>query len=252
MTNTLFRTVAVIPARYGSTRFPGKPLALIAGKMMIQRVYERARAAKAVDEVLVATDDERIRCAVESFGGRAVMTSPDHPSGTDRIAEAVRGVAADLVLNLQGDEPLLPPRVIDDLVAAMRSSQAEMGTVCVPLDLQSAEFANPNIVKCVINARSEALYFSRATIPFQRDAGAGGMPALWHWGIYAYRRDFLEQFVKWSPSRLELCEKLEQLRALENGARIRVLVETRSRSTGVDAPEDVARVETLLREQGEA
>lgn len=245
------RVVAVIPARYGSSRFPGKPLALIAGKMMIQRVVERAQSAASVDEVLVATDDPRIAKAVESFGGRAVMTSPDHPSGTDRIAEAVRGIGADLVLNVQGDEPLLPGRVMDELVAAMRSSHAEMGTVAVPLDPRSAEFANPNIVKVVLNEAGEALYFSRATIPFQRADGAvaGG---LWHWGIYAYRRDFLERFVTWPPSRLEQCEKLEQLRALEHGARIRVLVETKARSTGVDTPEDVVRVEALLRERGEA
>ncbi|MFA4945337.1 MAG: 3-deoxy-manno-octulosonate cytidylyltransferase [Lentisphaeria bacterium] len=245
------RVVAVIPARYGSSRFPGKPLALIAGKSMIQRVVERARSATLVDEVLVATDDERISRAVEAFGGRAVMTSPEHPSGTDRIAAAVRGVSAGLVLNLQGDEPLLPGRVIDELVRQMRSSRAEMGTVAVPLAPGSPEFANPNVVKVVVNAAGDALYFSRAGIPFQRTDGepAG---ALWHWGVYAYRREFLERFVGWPPSRLERCEKLEQLRALEHGARIRVLVETEARSTGVDTPEDVARVEALLRELGEA
>ncbi len=239
------RVVAVIPARYGSSRFPGKPLAMIAGKPMIRRVVERAQAAKLVDEVIVATDDRRIFDAVQAFGGRAVMTSPDHPSGTDRIAEAVKGVEADLVVNVQGDEPLIPPRVIDALVAKMRESGSEMGTVAVTLDPKSAEFANPNIVKAVVDISGRALYFSRATVPFQRADGEG-VPALWHWGIYAYRRDFLEQFVKWPQSPLEKCEKLEQLRALEHGARIQVLTETESWSIGVDVPEDVAKVEKLL------
>lgn len=245
------RVVAVIPARYGSSRFPGKPLAPIAGKPMIQWVYERARAATRVHDVLVATDDERIAAAVAAFGGRAVLTSPDHPSGTDRIAEAVRGIEAGLVLNVQGDEPLLPPRVIDALVAAMQAGGAEMGTVAVPLAPERAEFADPNVVKVVVNERSEALYFSRATIPFQRRDGEP-LRALWHWGIYAYRREFLAQFVNWPPAALERCEKLEQLRALAHGARIQVLVETQAQSAGVDVPGDVARVEALLREQGEA
>ncbi len=241
------RVVAVIPARYGSSRFPGKPLALIAGKLMIQRVVERALAATLVDEVIVATDDQRILDAVTAFGGKAVMTSPDHPSGTDRIAEAVRGIKADLVINVQGDEPLIPPRVIDELVRQMRQTAAEMGTVAVTLDPKSAEFANPNIVKVVVDDSGRALYFSRATIPFQRADGEG-MSGLWHWGIYAYRREFLEQFVKWPPSPLEKCEKLEQLRALEHGARIQVLTEKVSWSIGVDVPEDIAKVEKLLKQ----
>jgi 3-deoxy-manno-octulosonate cytidylyltransferase (CMP-KDO synthetase) len=245
------RVIAVIPARYGSSRFPGKPLAPIAGRPMIQWVCDRARAARSVDEVLVATDDARIAEAVAAFGGQAVMTSPDHPSGTDRIAEAVRGRTAGLVVNVQGDEPLLPPRVIDALVAAMRAGDSEMGTVAMPLAPTSPEFADPNVVKVVVNARGEALYFSRAAIPHQRADGAP-MTALWHWGIYAYRRAFLEQFVRWPPGRLEGCEKLEQLRALEQGARIRVLVETEAQSTGVDVPADIARVERVLRERGEA
>jgi len=245
------QVVAVIPARFGSTRFPGKPLALIAGRPMIQWVYQRAAAARSVNQVLVATDDERIVSAVAAFGGRAVMTSPAHPSGTDRIAEAIAGSPADLVLNIQGDEPLLPSRVIDALVERMRSSQADMGTVAVPLAAGSVDFANPNIVKVVVNALGEALYFSRAGIPFQRADGAA-MEALWHWGIYAYQRRFLEAFVAWPQGRLERCEQLEQLRALEHGTRIQVLIERTAQSAGVDVPEDVARVERLLRERGEA
>ena len=250
-TKAFARVVAVIPARYASTRFPGKPLALIAGVPMIQRVYDRVKAATSVAEVLVATDDERIARAVRAFGGRVAMTSPDHASGTDRIAEAVTGLDADLIVNVQGDEPLLPPQVIDRLVAAMRSSQAEMGTVAVPFAMASPELRNPNVVKVVVTAAGSALYFSRAPIPFLREGGEG-MEPLWHWGIYAYRREFLEQFVRWPQSRLEKCEKLEQLRALENGARIQVLVEAGFPSAGVDVPADVPRVEQLLREQAKS
>lgn len=250
MNTPVKRTVVVIPARYASTRFPGKPLALIAGRPMIEWVYRRAKAATSVDEVLVATDDPRIAQAVAGFGGRAVMTDPDLPSGTDRVAAALRGVEADLVINVQGDEPVLPSRVIDALVAAMRASQAEMGTVAVPLGLTSAEFKNPNVVKVVVNHQGLALYFSRAQIPYPRD-GQAACEALWHWGIYAYRREFLEQYISWPPSRLEQCEKLEQLRALENGVRIQVIIEREAQSAGVDVPEDVAKVEALLRARGE-
>lgn len=243
---TMSRTVAVIPARYGSSRFPGKPLALIAGKPMIQWVVERAQAARTIDDVLVATDDERIAAVVRGFGGTPVMTSSDLPSGTDRVAAALVGTAADLVVNVQGDEPLLPARVIDELVRRMRQSGAEMGTVAVPLSPERPEFSNPNVVKVVVNAAGDALYFSRASIPFQRRDG-NPLEAYWHWGIYAYRRDFLERFVTWPPGLLEGCEKLEQLRALEHGARIQVLIERQAQSAGVDVPDDIAKVEALLR-----
>ena len=251
--NEEHRTVAVIPARYASTRFPGKPLARIAGKPMIQWVYERAKAAASVDEVLVATDDAGIASAVSSFGGQAVLTSPDHASGTDRIAEAVNthGVPADLVVNLQGDEPLMPPPVIDALVEAMRESSADMGTVAVPFGQKTGSPADPNLVKVVLTRDGNALYFSRSPIPFFREGGTVVQP-LWHWGIYAYRRPFLEKFVQWPPGRLEQCEKLEQLRALENGARIRVIVVSGGGSVGVDLPEDVEAVERILVERGEA
>jgi 3-deoxy-manno-octulosonate cytidylyltransferase (CMP-KDO synthetase) len=243
--------VVVIPARYASSRFPGKPLAPIAGKPMIQRVYEQARRASSVNEVLVATDHPGIQQTVLGFGGRVALTSPDHASGTDRIAEAIAGTDAELVINVQGDEPLMPPVVIDRLVQAMRQTQAEMGTVAVPLCLTAREFTDPNVVKVVIDAHGYALYFSRAPIPFRR-ADASPVSALWHWGLYAYRRSFLDTFVHWPRGRLESCESLEQLRALENGARIFVLVQEGLQSAGVDVPADVARVEAILRSRGEA
>jgi 3-deoxy-manno-octulosonate cytidylyltransferase (CMP-KDO synthetase) len=238
------RVAAVIPARYGSTRFPGKPLVSIAGKSMIQRVYEATAACQAIDQVLVATDDERIRAAVEAFGGTAVMTSPDHQTGTDRIAEAVRDIPADLILNVQGDEPLLPTFVLDELVAAMRTGDAAMGTLAVPFSLTEKDPDDPNAVKAVVAADGHALYFTRARAPFARTGGTPVEPLL-HWGIYAYRREFLYQYIQWERSPLEACEMLEQLRALENGARI-LVVRTTAQSAGVDVPEDVARVERLL------
>jgi len=244
------RVVAVIPARYGSTRFPGKPLVQIAGKPMVQWVYERAAAARRVAEVVVATDDARIRDTVEAFGGRAVMTATHHATGTDRIAEAVAGLEADIVVNLQGDEPLLPAAVIDELVGGVIDTGVEMGTVAVPFGQSGADPADPNAVKVVTDARGYALYFSRAAIPFCRDGGTRAEP-LWHWGLYAYTRAFLERFVSWSQGILEGCEMLEQLRALENGARI-LVVRVQAQSFGVDTPEDVDRVEQALREAGDA
>jgi 3-deoxy-manno-octulosonate cytidylyltransferase (CMP-KDO synthetase) len=242
--------VAVIPARYGSTRFPGKPLALIAGKPMIQWVYERAAAARLVTETIVATDDRRIFDVVEGFGGRAAMTSPEHATGTDRIAEAVGGTDAGLVVNLQGDEPLLPSTVVDELVGAVLQSGAEMGTVAVPFGQSTANPEDPNAVKVVRDATGYALYFSRSLIPFHRQGGEPVQP-LWHWGLYAYRRPFLEKFVQWPQGSLERCEMLEQLRALENGARI-LVVKVQAQSIGVDRPADIAEVERVLRERGEA
>jgi len=241
------RTVAVIPARYGSTRFPGKPLALIAGRPMVQRVYERADAAAEIDDVLVATDDDRIFAAVEAFGGRAVMTSSDHATGTDRIAEAVTGIDADLVVNVQGDEVLVPPEIIDRLVVAMRSTMADMGTVAVPFGPESSEETDENAVKVVVDKQGFALYFSRAPIPFHR---SGGTPVqrLLHWGLYAYRREFLCQFVNWPQGDLERSEMLEQLRALEHCARI-LVIRAAVQSVSVDVPEDIARVERILRER---
>lgn len=244
------RTLGVIPARYAAQRFPGKPLALIAGKPLVQRVYEQARQARSLDEVVVATDDTRILEAVENFGGTAVLTSPDCPSGTDRAAEVARQHACDLVVNIQGDEPLMKPAMIDQLVTGMQASPAfVMGTLARPVE--SAEvWSNPNVVKVVFGVNGNALYFSRCPVPFGRDAGGGFVAGQSHKhiGIYAYRRDFLLKFVTLPQSLLEKTEKLEQLRALENGFGIRVWV-TPHDSIGVDRPEDVELVEEILRKE---
>ncbi len=240
------KTVIAIPARYGSTRFPGKPLAMLAGKPMIQHVYEKASASRA-SAVLVATDDERIAAAVRGFGGTAVMTSPDHPSGSDRIWEAVKDLDCDAVINVQGDEPLIPTRVIDSLIDVMTEDSApDMATVAVP-GTREILADNPNKVKVVFGADCMALYFSRAPIPYLRDGGTDA-PMCLHWGIYAYRKTVLKKFVSLPPGRLEMCEKLEQLRALENGIGIRVLLSDLE-SIGVDTPEDLARAEARLQEE---
>ncbi len=241
------KTIAVIPARYGSTRFPAKPLALIAGKPMIQWTYESTQKCPDFQEILVATDDLRIQRAVEAFGGQVVMTSPECRSGSDRIWEAIQGREGDLIVNVQGDEPLIPATVLHQLVEQMKASGAEMGTVAVPFSVAGRDPQDPNAVKVVLDNRNLALYFSRSLIPFPRQGGVPAEPLL-HWGLYAYRREFLEKFVSWPTGTLEACEKLEQLRALENGARIAVLV-TKERTADVDVPEDLARVEELLARQ---
>ncbi|MBI2164562.1 MAG: 3-deoxy-manno-octulosonate cytidylyltransferase [candidate division NC10 bacterium] len=241
------KVVAVIPARYASRRFPGKALADLAGKPMVQHVAERAAQAKTVDRVLVATDDERIAAAVRAFGTEAVLTAPRHPSGTDRIAEAIREISCDLVVNVQGDEPLLPPAMVDEAVEPFLGDPAlEMGTVCRAIE-DPRDLTDPNVVKVVRDLEGYALYFSRAPVPYSRDGqrGAGARPCK-HIGLYVYRRDFLFRFTAWKPTPLEEAERLEQLRALEHGVRIRV-VETRHDSVGVDTPDDLARVQLLLK-----
>ncbi len=236
----------ILPARWGSTRFPGKPLHLIAGKPLIRHVWERCRACKTLDDLLIATDDERILAAASSFGAKAVMTSPDHPTGTDRLAEAVRSLPhSDIVLNIQGDEPLIDPDLIDELAAAMAAdSSLDMATAANPLDPGDPAVLDPNVVKVVTALDGRALYFSRSPLPHFRNA-VENLPVLRHKGIYAYRRTFLERFVSWSPSPLEKAESLEQLRALENGASIKVL-RTTDTSPGVDTPEQALEVERLL------
>lgn len=233
--------VAIIPARWGSTRFPGKPLALLAGKPLIRHVWERCRRAKKISRVIVATDDMRIAEAAFDFGAEVALTSPKHPTGSDRLAEvaaSLRGVSR--ILNVQGDEPTIEPRLIDRLAAELeRNPRADMVTAATPF-AEPAAIADPNNVKVVADRLGNALYFSRAAIPFVRDAPAIENPGfLHHLGIYGYRRSFLLRFVTWKPTPLEKSEKLEQLRALEMGARIR-LVLTRHRSIGVDTPEDLA------------
>ena len=233
------KVLCIIPARYASTRLPGKPLRDIAGKPMIVRVYERAIRAQRVHEVVVATDDERIRAAVEEHGGNAVMTRADHATGTDRLAEvAAQRPDCDLIINVQGDEPLIDPTVIDALVAPFEHDTALMMATAKTEITDAAEMENPNNVKVVADRTGNALYFSRARIPYARNAGA---KVYKHIGIYAYRRDFLLAYAKMAQTELECSESLEQLRALENGYRIRV-VETDAVFIGVDTEEDLAAV----------
>ena len=238
--------LAVIPARYASTRFPGKPLHLIAGKPLVQHVWERCKACQKVDRIVIATDDDRILEAARGFGAEACMTSPDHPSGTDRLAEvAAQFPEADVLLNVQGDEPLISPRLIDELAAALVAApDLSMVTAAAPLT-DPRLLDDPNIVKVTTTTTGRALYFSRSRIPYARNAETGTW--LWHKGIYGYRRDFLMQFVSWSPSMLELTECLEQLRALENGGSIQVIL-TDEDSPGVDTPEQAAAVEARIYE----
>ena len=241
--------VGIIPARYASTRFPGKPLALIAGKPLIQRVVEQCRKARSLSEVIVATDDARIANAAKQFC-RVELTRADHPSGSDRIAEVAARCACDAVVNVQGDEPLIDPAVIDAVAGALADN--EMSTAATPIR-NPAEYDNPNAVKVVVNAAGRALYFSRRTIPYLREAASrsaseqlAAFPFLKHLGIYGYRRETLLRLVKFPVSPLESAEKLEQLRALENGIQIAV-VKVDYDSVGVDVPEDVRRVEELLK-----
>jgi 3-deoxy-manno-octulosonate cytidylyltransferase (CMP-KDO synthetase) len=240
------RALAVIPARYASTRFPGKPLAPILGKPMIQWVVEGAARVRGVQAVLVATDDERIRSAVEAFGGRAVLTSPACPSGTDRVWEAAREWRGDVIVNLQGDEPALESEAVEALLDLMESDPAlSMGTLVAPLECRE-DYDNPDVVKVVLGEEGRCLYFSRSPVPHLRDAPFPGTRLYRHVGVYAYRRAFLEVFTGWSEGALEKLERLEQLRALERGVVIRAAV-VAWRGCGVDRPEDVARAEAALR-----
>jgi len=232
------KAVAIIPARYASTRLPGKPLLAETGMPLICHVLEAAGRAGRLDAACVATDDERIRDAVEAFGGRAVMTRADHASGTDRLAEAADALGLaddDIVVNVQGDEPEIDPAYIDRLVDLLVDSGAPMATLAAPLDERAA--ANPNNVKVVLAADGAALYFSRAPIPCDRDGT--GAEYLLHMGIYAYRKRFLTAFAAWPRTPLERVERLEQLRALENGHRIAVGV-VPAAAPGIDTPEDYA------------
>ncbi|NNB85532.1 3-deoxy-manno-octulosonate cytidylyltransferase [Corallococcus exiguus] len=239
-------TVAVIPARHASTRFPGKPLALIAGRPMIEHVWRRCQEASAFDEVWVATDDTWIRDVVESFGGKAVMTSPTCPTGTDRIAEVARARPdVEVWVNVQGDEPLVDPAALKVLAELFQDEAVNMATLVRPLEAEEVD--NPNVVKAVLALNGDALYFSRATVPHAREPGTP--VRRWaHLGLYGYRRDTLLQLAELSPTPLEEAEKLEQLRALEHGLRIRC-ASVSWRTVAVDVPEDVARVEAVMRER---
>ncbi len=240
------KVIGVIPARYGSSRLEGKPLKDICGKPMIQHVYEAASRASLLDQVVVATDDRRIADAVAGFGGQARMTSANHKTGTDRVAEAVGDAAVDIVVNIQGDEPLLDPVMVDEVVQPfLEEPDLPMSTLCVPI-LEEENLANPNVVKVVFDLKGYALYFSRSLIPYPRKRD--NFQAYEHLGIYAYRKDFLLTYIKIPQTRLEINESLEQLRVLEAGYRLKVSV-TRQPYDGlsVDTEEDLEKVRQIVR-----
>jgi len=244
------KVAAIIPARYASTRLPGKPLADINGLPMVWRVYLQAEKSGLVDEVWVATDDERVYNAVSSLGGKVIMTSPDHPSGTDRLAEAARSIIADIYVNVQGDEPMIPHEMIDEAVAPLLDDPGLNMSTAATVITDPDEISDPAVVKVVLDEKGCALYFSRSPIPFHRDSWGGpfyitGGSCLKHIGIYAYRREFLFKYAGLEPTVLERLEKLEQLRALGHGERIKVVI-TRRESIGVDTPADLDRVRRLL------
>jgi 3-deoxy-manno-octulosonate cytidylyltransferase (CMP-KDO synthetase) len=243
------KVVVVIPARYASTRLPGKPLVLLAGKTMIQRVYERAKLAARVDRVIVATDDERIMKAVEGFGGEARMTRSDHRTGTERVAEVAAHEEGEVFVNVQGDEPLLDPTAVDTAVASLlEEPMSSISTVATTIKTP-ADIMDPNVVKTVLDFDDNALYFSRAPIPWVRDTTSKiQVRHLKHLGLYVFQRDALLEYPTLPKGELERIEQLEQLRWLENGWKIRV-AEVEHDAVSVDVPEDVARVEKLL--QGE-
>lgn len=240
------KVLCVIPARYASSRLPGKPLAQIAGKPMIQHVYERACEAKLPAEVVVATDNELVENAVKAFGGKVMMTSPDHPSGTDRLAEvALNYPDVDVIVNVQGDEPMIPPEVIDGLAEAF-VDDADLSMATMKVLMPEEDYNNPAAVKVVTDLNGYALYFSRSLMPYPRNKPED-YKVFKHVGIYAYRRDFLLQYAAMAPTPLERAESLEQLRALENGYKIKVL-ESDFKGIGVDTPEDLAAVNALFAE----
>ena len=239
--------LGVIPARYGSTRFPGKVLARLNGKPLIQVVWERAVAAKRLDRLLIATDHSKVLKAVERFGGEAVLTPENLNSGTDRVWAAVKGIDAQVIINIQGDEPLVTPTMVDQLVEALeRDSLVQMATLRYPMK-GAKGYNDPNVVKVVTDAHGWALYFSRSPLPAVK--GERRAPSVWHKhiGVYGYRRELLKQFVHWPRSSLETAEGLEQLRALEHGVRIKVL-DSPVNTIGVDTPDDLHRVEALLKD----
>ena len=243
------KVVVVIPARYGSTRLPGKPLVQLAGKPMIQRVYERAKLAKQANQVIVATDDERIVKAVEAFGGEARMTRTDHRTGTERVAEVAAHVEGDIFVNVQGDEPLLDPTAVDTAVSSLlEEPAASISTVATPIKTPG-DIMDPNVVKTVLDFDGNALYFSRAPIPWVRDTASKTLVRhLKHLGLYVFQREALLEYATLPQGELERIEQLEQLRWMENGWKIRV-AEVEHDAVSVDVPEDVGRVEKLLQGQ---
>ncbi|HTL70301.1 MAG TPA: 3-deoxy-manno-octulosonate cytidylyltransferase [Candidatus Eisenbacteria bacterium] len=243
--------IGVIPARYGSTRFEGKVIKDLCGKPVIQHVYERAKKAKLLDDLIIATDDDRILKVVEGFGGKAVFTSKAHLTGTDRLTEVVNALDVRIVVNIQGDEPLINPLVIDDLVRAMQDDPEVMMATVVKRSRSEEEFRSPDVVKAVMDSRNYALYFSRSPIPTFAKPGVEEGYFYKHIGIYAYHKDFLFTFKKQPPGGLETLERLEQLRALENGTRIKC-IETKFETVGVDTPEDLALAKAYLEKEQNA
>jgi 3-deoxy-manno-octulosonate cytidylyltransferase (CMP-KDO synthetase) len=243
------RVVGVIPARYASTRLPGKPLVDIMGKTMIQHVYENAARSKTLEQLIVATDDERIMAVVAGFGGRAVLTSRDHNTGTDRVAEVVRGLDVEVVVNIQGDEPFVRPGMIDEVVQPLLDDPDLPMCTSMHEITDKEDFDNPNVVKTVVDLAGNALYFSRSLVPYPRKSE--GHRAFEHIGMYAYRKDFLIKYAGLPQTPLEKLESLEQLRVLEHGYRLRV-VETRQDyiPLSVDTPEDLERARALARQRG--
>ncbi len=241
--------IGVIPARFGSTRFKGKPLKPILGKPMIQWVIEAALKSKSLSQVMVATDHDEIKAVAEKMGVKAVMTDPELPSGSDRVWAAIKDVNCDGVINIQGDEPLLDPTALDQLASGLKQPEVSMATLAEEFGSKEA-LSNPNFAKIVVNQRSEAIYFSRFAIPFTRLAPTNDAAyCLKHIGLYGYRKNFLEAFCKTPPTAIEIAEGLEQLRALWLGAKIKVIL-TKCESWGVDSPEDVIRVEEILKTRG--
>ena len=250
------RIIAIIPARYASTRFPGKPIADLLGKPLIQWVYENARKSPLLDDVIVATDSPLIYKVVNSFGGKVVITAESHKSGTDRIAEVAQQLSADIIVNIQGDEPLMRPEMIEEAVTPFIKGQGARGkrqeidvTTLKKRMTDLQELENPNVVKVVTDKEGFALYFSRASIPYYRDVGNKQQPIAYkHIGLYVYTKDFLLRFTKKPLSQLEKIEKLEQLRMLENGTRP-LVVETEYDSIGVDTPEDLEKVKKFFQKK---
>lgn len=236
------KTLGVIPARFKSTRFPGKVLALINGKPMIEHVWRQARQSRELDDVIIACDHADVFKAAQDFGAKAVMTSPDHPSGSDRIAEVVGSLTCEIIVNIQGDEPFIQPQVIDGLVVALKNDKSTSVATVIKEIRSDDEIINPNVVKVVVDKNHYALYFSRSVIPYNRNADRpSDLKYFKHLGLYAYRKDFLMAYKDWPKSMLESTEQLEQLRILEAGYKIKT-IQTDSESIAVDTPEDLDRI----------
>ena len=243
------KAVGILPARWASTRLPGKVLVKIAGKSMLERVWMRVKGSRELSDVIIACDEPHVLDAAKAFGARAVLTRKDHPSGSDRVAEAAAATDAGIIVNIQADEPLIEAALIDDLVRSLRADTACVLTTPIKRIASLEEFRNPNVVKVVVDKDHCALYFSRAPIPFKRDGETDVTKYFKHLGIYAYRREFLFDYCRWPKSFLEQEENLEQLRVLEAGYKIKT-VETSMETIGVDTPEDVLKVETYMKAHG--